>query len=162
MSKNLGKQLPADLLEKLAQGKLYRPGGLGLAVLTLDESGWPHVAMAPGCVAVLPDVVWVALGGSSGSLANVRRTGIVTLQIAGPETLYYIKGRATVVRPEMQIMAQEAALRVEVTEVLNDMESFVTITGGIGYRYRMMHDDFVQVIGAMLDELQALALEEWR
>ncbi|HYF94350.1 MAG TPA: pyridoxamine 5'-phosphate oxidase family protein [Symbiobacteriaceae bacterium] len=160
MSKHLGNRMPPELLQKLEKGSLYRPGGLGLAVLTVDEAGWPHAAMAPGCVAVRPDVVWVALGGSSRSLQNVVRSGQVTLQIAGPDTLYYVKGRATVVRPEMQVMTQEAALRVEITEVLDDLESFVTVTGGIGYRYRMMHDDFVQVIGALLDELYALATTE--
>lgn len=159
MSKNLGSQLPPELLAKLERGDLYRPGGLGLAVLTLDEQGWPHVAMAPGCVAARPDVLWVALGGASTSLQNAQRSGIITLQIAGPDTLYYVKGKAELVRPEMQVMAQEAALRVTVTEVLEDMESFVSITGGISYRYRLMHDDFVLVIKAMLDELWALATE---
>ncbi|HYG58498.1 MAG TPA: pyridoxamine 5'-phosphate oxidase family protein [Symbiobacteriaceae bacterium] len=160
MSRNLGSQLPAPLLEKLNRGTLYREGGLGLAVLTLDEQGWPHVAMAPGAVAVAPGEVYFALGGSSTSLQNTVRDGRVTLQVAGPDTLYYIKGRATVVRPEMQIMPQEAALRLEVAAVLEDMESFVSITGGIGYRYRMMHDDFVTVIRALLDELHGLASEE--
>lgn len=159
VSKHLGDRLPDELLQKLDRGDLYRPGGLGLAVLTLDEGGWPHVAMAPGCVATQPHQVWVALGGSSKSLQNVKRNSIVTLQIAGPGTLYYVKGRAAVVRPEMQIMQQEAALRLDVTEVLADTESFVEITGGIGYRYRLMHDDFVQVIGALLDELYTLATE---
>lgn len=160
MSQHLGRHIPPELMQKLERGSLYRTGGLGLAVLTVDEQGWPHVAMAPGCVCARPDQVLVALGGSSGSLRNAERNGLVTLQIAGPDTLYYVKGRATVVRPEMQVMQQEAALRVEVTEVLGDLESFVTITSGIGYRYRMMHDDFVLVIGALLDELHALATEE--
>jgi hypothetical protein len=157
MSQHLGNRLPAELMQKLERGRLYRPGGLGLAVLTVDEHGWPHVAMAPGAVAAQPDAVFFALGGSSGSLRNAERTGRVTLLIAAPDTLYYVKGQAQVVRREMQVMAQEAALRLQVTEVLQDMESFVDITGGISYRYRMMHDDFVQVIGALLDELQALA-----
>lgn len=159
MSKHMGDHLPQELLQKLDRGNLYREGGLGLAVLTLDQAGWPHVAMAPGCVAIRPHQVWVALGGSSHSLQNVQRNGIVTLQIAGPDTLYYVKGRASVARPEMQVMQQEAALRLDVIEVLADTESFVEITGGIGYRYRLMHEDFVRVIGAMLDELHTLATE---
>jgi hypothetical protein len=159
MSRSYGPQLPEALLEKLRGGALYRPGGLGLAVLTVDEAGWPHLSMAPGAVAVRPDQVLVALGGTSHSLVNARRNGRVTLQIAGPDTLYYVKGRAEVVRPEMQVMAQEAALRVTVTDVLEDMESFVSVTGGITYRYRVMHDDFVTVIGALLDELALLAAE---
>ena len=157
MSRLLGDRLPEPLLQKLRRGELYRHGGLGLAVLTVDAAGWPHLAMAPGAVAARPEEVYVALGGSSSSLENVRRNGQVTLQIAGPETLYYVKGRAEVVRPAMQMMAQEAALRLTVAEVLEDMESFVSITSGIGYRYRVMHDEFVTIIGALLDELQAMA-----
>lgn len=159
MAKQLGNELPQNLLDKLAGGALYRSGGLGLSVLTVDEAGWPHVAMAPGAVAARPGEVWVALGARTGSLRNVERDGRVTLQVAGPETLYYIKGRAEVVRPEMEVMSQEAALRVRVTEVLQDMEPFLTITGGVSYRYGFMHDDFTTIIGALLDELQALAEE---
>jgi hypothetical protein len=157
MAKNLGSQLPQDLLEKLGHGNLYRPGGLGLCVLTVDEAGWPHVAMAPGAVAAVPGEVYVALGGKTGSLRNVERDGRVTLLIAGPDTLYYVKGQAEIVLGEMQVIQQEAALRVQVTEVLQDMEPFVTITGGVSYRYGFMHDDFTTVIGALLDELQAMA-----
>lgn len=160
MSRNLGNHLPDALLEKLQQGRLYREGGLGLAVLTLDQQGRPHVAMAPGAVAARPEVVYFALGGASSSLQNALRDPRVTLQVAGPDTLYYVKGRVTLIRPEMAIMSQEAALRLEVEEVLEDMESFVSITHGIGYRYRMMHDDFIVVIRAMLDELTALAAKE--
>lgn len=160
MSRNLGNQLPDDLRAKLANGNLYREGGLGLAVLTLDEQGRPHVAMAPGAVAAKPAAVYFALGAASSSLQNALRDPRVTLQVAGPDTLYYVKGRVTLVRPEMQVMAQEAALRMDVEEVLEDMESFVSITSGIGYRYRVMHDDFILVIRAMLDELTALAAEE--
>lgn len=160
MSQNLGNQLPPELMTHLHSGKLFRAGGLGLPVLTVDEAGWPHVSMAPGCAAARPGAVYVALGGQSRSLQNAVRTGKLTLLLAGPETLYYIKGQAELVRPEMQVMSQEAALRLTVTEVLQDMESFVTITGGITYRYGVMHDDFVTVIRALLDELQALAEAE--
>lgn len=157
MSKNLGNALPQELLDKLTRGEFYRAGGLGLPVLTLDAQGWPHVAMAPGAVARTPGEVYFALGGRSESLKNAARTGVVTLLIAGPGTLYYVKGRAEVVRPEMEIMQQEAALRLTVAEVLQDMESFVSITGGVSYHYNLMHDDFVTVIGALLDELDRLA-----
>lgn len=157
MAKNLGNALPAELLDKLENGALYRTGGLGLPVLTVDEAGWPHVAMAPGAVAARPDEAWVALGGKTGSLHNIRRDGKLTLLVAGPDTLYYIKGQAEIVRPEMQLMAQEAAVRLRVTEVLQDMEPFVTITGGVSYRYGFIHEDFTTVIGRLLDELQALA-----
>ncbi len=159
MSRSHGNQLPTELLQKLERGNLFRPGGLGLAVLTTDEHGWPHVAMAPGAVASpeRPDQICFALGGSSGSLKNATRTGKATLLIAGPDTLYYVKGRAEVIRREMQVIPQEAALRLTVTEVLQDMESFVRITGGISYRYTVMHEDYITVIGALLDELQALA-----
>ncbi|HEY3367672.1 MAG TPA: pyridoxamine 5'-phosphate oxidase family protein [Symbiobacteriaceae bacterium] len=160
MSQNLGSQLSPELLTRLAAGEMFRPGGLGLPVLTIDGAGWPHVAMAPGCVAAQPGEVFVALGGQSRSLENVRRDGRLTLLIAGPDTLFYVKGRAELVRPEMQTMPQEAALRLTVTEVLQDMESFVTMTGGVSYRYNLMHEDFVTVIRALLDELTAMAEAE--
>jgi hypothetical protein len=157
MAKHLGNALPPELLDKLRSGALYRTGGLGLPVLTVDEAGWPHVAMAPGAVAATPAEGWVALGGKTGSMHNIERDGKLTLLVAGPDTLYYIKGQAEIVRPEMQMMAQEAALRVRVSEVLRDMEPFVTITGGVSYQYGFIHEDFITVIGRLLAELQALA-----
>lgn len=159
MSKQLGAQLNEDLLQKLHGGRLYREGGLGLAALTVDEHGWPHVAMAPGAVAARPDQLVMALGGTAKSLRNAEREGKITLLVAGPDTLYYVKGQVEVLRREMAVIPQEAALLVRVTEVLQDMESFVSITGGISYRYGAMHEDYINVIGALLDELQALAEE---
>ncbi|MFZ5815868.1 MAG: pyridoxamine 5'-phosphate oxidase family protein [Bacillota bacterium] len=159
MSKLVGAQLNDDLFAKLQGGRLYREGGLGLAALTVDEQGWPHVAMAPGAVAVHRDRLVLALGGRSRSLQFAEATGRLTLLVAGPETLYYIKGQAEVIRREMRVIPQETALLLRVTEVLQDMESFVTITGGISYRYALMHEDYIKVIGALLDEMQALAEE---
>lgn len=159
MSKSLGPQLNEDLMEKLQNGRFYREGGLGLAALTVDEQGWPHVAMAPGAVAVRPDQLVMALGGRSKSLRYAEATGKITLLVAGPGTLYYVKGQVEVIRREMKLMSQEAALLVRVTEVLKDLESFASITGGISYRYGVMHEDYITVIGGLLDELQALAEE---
>lgn len=160
MSKPMGPQLPDELMTKLNRGDLYRSGGLSLPVLTSDERGWPHVALSPGAVATDPGTLYFAMGGRSGSLQNLQREGRVTLLVAGPETLYYVKGQAEVVRPEMKIIPQEAAVRLSVREVLHDMESFVAITSGISYRYRVMHEDSLLIIGALLDELQALAEEK--
>lgn len=157
MAKHLGERLNDDLLEKLNRAELFRGGGLALTVLTLDERGWPHVAMAPGAVAVKPDEVWLILGGQTGSLKNVERDSRMTLLVAAPETLYYIKGRAEIARREMSLIPQEAALRLKVTEVLADMEPFVKITGGITYRYQPTHDDYTMVLVALLDELHGLA-----
>ncbi|MFZ5824672.1 MAG: pyridoxamine 5'-phosphate oxidase family protein [Bacillota bacterium] len=159
MSKSLGAQLNEDLLQKLEGGRLFREGGLGLAVLTVDETGWPHVALAPGAVAVRPERLVVALGGASRSLRYAEREGKVTLLVAGPDTLYYVKGQVQVLRRQMNVIPQEAAMLVRITEVLSDMESFVTITGGISYRYGVMHEDYIKVIGALLDELETLAEE---
>lgn len=159
MSRSLGAQLNEDLFQKLRGGAFYRDGGTGLATLTVDEHGWPHVAMAPGAVAAHPDRLVLALGGRSKSLRYAEATGKITLLVAGPGTLCYVKGTARVIRREMNLMPQEAALLLEVTEVLQDTESFVTITGGISYRYGAMHDDYITVIGGLLDELQALAEE---
>ncbi len=157
LSKSLGPYLPDRLYADLQNGRLFRTGGLGLAVLTIDEQGWPHVAMAPGAVAHDRDRLVVALGGSSKSLQYALRTGQATLLIAGPETLYYAKGRVELLCPSLEVIPQEAALLLHLTDLLSDVESFVQITGGISYRYSLMQEEYITVINALLDELQALA-----
>lgn len=160
MGKHIGSEINSDLVAKLDRGQLYRSGTLALPVLTQDPAGWPHVAIAPGAVSVRPDRVMVALGNRTQSLANLERDPRVTLLLAAPNTLYYLKGQARVIRREMQSLPQEAAFRVDLTEVIEDMESFLTITGGLTYRYNLMNDDVVTLLGAMLDELTELAKED--
>lgn len=160
MATRIGEELDSALMERLRGGALYRPGGLGLPILSCDRQGWPHVAMVSGAVAHHAGAIFFALGGNSSSLGNVERDPHVTLLIAAPDTLYYVKGVAEVVRREMQVTPQEAAVRLSISAVLQDMEPSLRITGGISYQYDVTDHDDRTMVGAMLDELQSLAEED--
>jgi hypothetical protein len=156
MGKQVYPELPTSLLAKLKGAQLYRAGDLSLPVITLDEAGWPNVAMAPGAVAARADQLWTALGTESQSVQNLIRDPHLTILVAAHNALFYVKGLATVVRP-MSVIPQETAIMVAITEVSEDIKPFLTITSGIGYQFNVMRTDYVSVIGMLLNELQALA-----
>lgn len=157
MAKHIGLELNADLMQKLKAGAFYREGGLAMPLITLDDQGWPHVAITAGAVAARSTEVWVAIGANTGTRRQIERNGRVTLVVAGPGTLYYIKGHGHVVHPAMQAIPQEAAVRVKLAEVSHDMQPYLAITGGISYGYNMLQSEYKAVMAALLDELQAYA-----
>lgn len=84
MAQHLGSELPPELLAQLKDGAAYRPGGLGAVVISVDNDGLPHCAVADCAVAAGPRAVYVPLGAGSSSERFIRRDGRCTLLLAGP------------------------------------------------------------------------------
>ena len=62
----------------------------------------------------------LAIGGRSGSAANLRRTGHATVLLFDAGLVHYIKGKAREQRPSMQCSPWNAVFDVTVTDVLAD------------------------------------------
>lgn len=160
MAKELGPELPPALLALLQGGAAYRPGGLGVPVLTVDDAGLPHCAVVNAAVAAKSRAVFVPVGAGSHTEHNIRRDGRCTLVLAGSPWLYYVKGHATVARPKMRSFGPMAAVRLAVQSVLDDTERIFEMTSGLTYRFVAEPEALAALEVAIIDELAAMAEEE--
>jgi hypothetical protein len=156
LAKYLGSALPPALWEKLKEGALYRPGGLGAGILTVDQEGWPHIAISSCAVAPRPERLLLPVGNTSSSLRHLERDGRCTLLVAAPGLLLYIKGSAVIIRRELASVPQEAAVGLDVTGVWSDEGRIWEMTGGLTYRFVREPAEFAALEKALLEELCAL------
>jgi hypothetical protein len=140
MGISLGAVLTDALLERLSGRDLERLGMLVIPLATIDPAGWPHIALLSysEVVACDPGTLRLAIGGRSGSAANLRRTGHATVLLFDTGLVHYIKGTARERQPSMQSSPWNASFDVSVTDVLADAtdpyregESFVR--GGVTF-----------------------------
>jgi len=157
MATLLGNTLPPPLLERLQAGAAYRGGGLGAVVISVDNVGLPHCAVANCAVAAGAAAVYVPLGAGSSSERNLRRDGRCTLLLAGPGWLYYVKGSATVARERLACFPAESAVRVAVSAVYSDSEEYFSVVSGLTYRLIREVEQVAALERAIIDELTELA-----
>src|SRR5215472_12228686 len=83
MSRSVGGALPEAVREPLAGADLEAAVGLTILLLTVDDSGWPRVAMlsAGEVLAVGDRELRLALWPDSGSTASLERRGLATLAL---------------------------------------------------------------------------------
>lgn len=158
MATHLGDSLGPDLWEQLRDGQLYRQGGLGAPILTIDDGGWPNVAIAACAVARTPQQILFPVGAHTGTLRYLERDGKCTLVVAAPGLLAYVKGEAQVHQRSLTTLPQESAVLLRVTGVWLDHGKLFEMTGGITYRFTRDVDELAKVEQALLDELVALLL----
>jgi len=122
MSTSLGAALTDALLDRLSGRDLDRHGTLVIPLATVDPAGWPHIALLSYSEVVARDreQLRLAIGGRSGSAANLRRTGHATVLLFDTGVVHYIKGKAREQRPSMQCSPWNAVFDVTVTDVLAD------------------------------------------
>jgi hypothetical protein len=119
---SLGAVLTDALVDRLGGRQLNRYGALVVPIATVDPAGWPHVALLSysEIVARDPGLLRIAIGTSSASAANLRRTGQVTVLVFDAGLVHYIKGSARERRPTMQCSPGNAIFEVSVRDVLAD------------------------------------------
>jgi hypothetical protein len=122
VSTSLGAVLTDALVDRLGGRQLNRYGELVVPIATVDPAGWPHVALLSysEIVARDPGLLRIAIGTSSASAANLRRTGQVTVLVFDAGLVHYIKGSARERRPTMQCSPGNAMFEVSVRDVLAD------------------------------------------
>jgi hypothetical protein len=106
-------------------------------LLTVDEAGWPRVAMlgAGEVLAVGPREVGVALWPEGTSAANLTRAGRATLALVHAGAGWYVRCAA---RREADLQLEDgrrlAAFVLFVEEVLEDVVPYAELTTGIEFR----------------------------
>jgi hypothetical protein len=121
MSQPIGQALPPVRLSQL--GRTAPPDRtLVLQLLTVDEEGFPHVALlgAWEVVAWDPSTIRLAVGTGSSTAANLRRRGEATLTAIDAHGAHYAKVRVHEVSAAMRDSSWNARFDARVESVLAD------------------------------------------
>jgi hypothetical protein len=92
MSQVIGNELPPEIVELL-------PGRRPCAVATVAEDGGPYVCLMAGVIAVSPTRLRLGCWGTGTTVANIRRTGRVTVETLGPRAVAIICDAGTIRDP---------------------------------------------------------------
>jgi hypothetical protein len=75
----------------------------------------------------------LAIGKSSTTAKNLRRTRKITLLVTDSGLNYYVKGDAREIRESMEAVSFMSLFRVEVEQLLEDLEPDAVITSGVTF-----------------------------
>lgn len=121
MAQPIGSALPTVRLAQL--GRAATPDRtLVLQLCTIDEGGFPHVALLGAWEVVAWDAstLRLAVGARSETAANLRRTGLATLVVVDAHGAHYVKLRVREVTAAMRDAAWSARFEARVEVVLAD------------------------------------------
>ncbi len=135
MSKLLGKVINEELLGRLSGKDIGSQEGKAIIIVTVDEQGWAHPAVFSyyEIVAKSEERIDIAVGKTSTTGKNLRRTGKITLLVTDTGVNYYIKGDARETRESLVAVPFMSLFRVEVAQLLEDQEPGATITSGLTF-----------------------------
>jgi hypothetical protein len=137
VSRPAGNELPAGVRELLDGSALERATGPTVLLLTVDDTGWPRVAMlsAGEVLAAGPREVRVALWPDSRTTANLAATGRATLALVHAGAGWYLRcaagGRADLAAGGGRSLA---AFVLTVEETLEDVVPYAELVSGVAFR----------------------------
>jgi len=147
----VASELPPEVFEVLLKpGRGINPVAI---VATPDPDGWPRTAPFGSIRAVTPRLLRMISARFHDTYTNLIRDDRVTVAVvAAPGLAVSIRGRARVVREEMEGGPESALLEIDVEEIKNDMVRSGVIESGIGFAPRAeLRDWFERVIGEAED-----------
>lgn len=135
MSQLLGKELTEELFNRLKGDDVASQAGKAIVIVTVDDKGWPHPAMLSyyEVVAKGQSRIDLAIGKTSTTAKNLRRTGKITLLITDRGLNYYLKGTARELQESMSEVPFMSLFGVEIEQLLEDQESDAPITSGVTF-----------------------------
>src|SRR5438270_13173115 len=97
VSRSAGREVPEAVRSLLGGARLEDAVGLTVLLLTVDEEGWPRIAMlsAGEVLATGPRSLRVALWPHSSSTANLLRSPHATLALVHGGAGWYLRCRVT-------------------------------------------------------------------
>jgi len=135
MSQLLGRELTQELFDRLHGGDIDSKTGKAIVIVTVDDNGWAHPAMLSYYEAVAKDRsrIDLAIGRSSTTAKNLKRTGKATLLITDRDINYYLKGKAHEIRESLAGAPFMSLFRVAIDQLLEDQEPGARITSGVTF-----------------------------
>ncbi len=156
MSKLLGKELPAALLQRFSGGEIEAYEGKIIPIFSIDDAGWAHPALLSYYEVVAKDAstLDMAVWKDSSTSKNLRQSGKVTLMVSDIGLNYYLKGSVHQLHYEMPGAAPVSRFRVTLEQVIEDQEPNAEITTGLTYRRMSKRDpsDFAAKVFRLLRE----------
>jgi len=135
MSQLLGNELTEELFNHLKGDEVASQTGKAILVVTVDEAGWAHPAVLSYYEVVAKDRHWIdlALGKTSTTARNLRRTGKITLVVTDKGMNFYLKGNGRELRESMEEASFMSLFRVELDKLLEDQEAGAVILSGVTF-----------------------------
>lgn len=135
MSQLLGNELTEELFHHLKGDDVAARAGKAIVIVTVDEAGWAHPAVLSYYEIVAKDRRWidVALGKTSTTAKNLRRSGKITLVVTDQGMNFYLKGNGRELRESMAGASFMSLFRVELDKLLEDQEPGAVITSGVTF-----------------------------
>ena len=136
MSQVIGKELTGDLLTRLSGYDLSDKCGKAILIVTVDDQGWAHPAMLSYFEVVAKNSATIdcAVGRTSTTAKNLRRSGKLTLLVTDQRVNYYVKGSARELREAMEGVPFMSLFRVATEQILEDQEPDAEIVTGVTFR----------------------------
>jgi hypothetical protein len=147
-------ELPATLRRLLDGERLEERSGLAFELVTVSAEGWPHVALLSvgELIATGADELRLALWESSGTSANLRRTGQALLALVHDGAYFKLRLEA---EPDGEADAGRplTTFRARVVELVEDRVPYAELTSGIEFSLSEP-DHVVRRWGAVVEELR--------
>lgn len=152
VSQLIGNELNSDLFDRLKGEDIGSKAGRAIVIVTVDEGGWAHPAMLSyhEIVAKNPRRIDLAIGKTSITAKNLRRTGKITLLVTDSGINYYLKGTAKELQESMAGVPFMSLFRLELEEVLEDQEPDAVITSGVTFS-RPKKREVTQIVEKIFD-----------
>lgn len=165
MSRDLGSELSADLLERLSGRDLESKATKVIQIFTVDAAGWPHPALLSYFEVVAKDArhIRCATYATSTTSANMRRSGQVTFVIIDLRVAYYVKAQAVEIAPAMRATEWNSAFDCRVEQVLSDevneaYEPGAYVAGGVTYYNPQRATELARARSVLAELLEAPAV----
>ena len=145
----------ADELPAAVISALLRPVGEVVAIVaTVDADGSPRTAAFGSVRPIPPHQLRFGCKRTHGTFANVVRDGRVMVALfASPDIAIGIRGRARVLKEELDCWPGDAAIAIDVSKVKNDALQMAPVASGITYS---VSPDVGVRIQQYFDELEAI------
>lgn len=122
-------ELPADVFEAWHKpGREISPVAI---VATVDADGTPRTAPFGSLRAVSPRLLRLCTWRGHDTYANLARDGQVMIALVSPDISVSVRGRARVVKEQMDHDQEFAIVDIDVEEVKNDMAYRIVVESGI-------------------------------
>jgi flavin reductase (DIM6/NTAB) family NADH-FMN oxidoreductase RutF len=144
-------ELPEEVLAAWQKpGRVISPVAI---VATVDPDGRPRTAPFGSVKAATPRRLLLFTWHKHDTYANLCRDGRVSVCLVSPDVAVSVRGRARVVREQMEHDPDFATLEIAIEEVKNDMVYRIVIDSGITIHPK---ERFQAWYDAAMDEMEAL------